>query len=116
MSLRVHSKIDSVRLSLPWEEPCDGFKLQCVVYQWFRFNLLYKLMENFFSNFEFFSNFWRNTEFFSYEFVTNSGTLFFFYLKCFDMHQWIRLNELYKLMESFFFKFQIRFRIFDQKL
>ena len=31
------------------------------------------------------------------------------------MHQWIRLNELYKLMESFFFKFRIRFRTFGRK-
>ena len=31
------------------------------------------------------------------------------------MHQWICLNEFYKLMESFFFKFRIRFQIFGRK-
>ena len=44
---------------------------------------------------------------------TNSGT--FFLSQKFDViHQWIRLNELYKLMESFF-KFKICFRINGQK-
>ena len=31
------------------------------------------------------------------------------------IHQWIHLNELYKLMERFFFKFRILFRTFGQK-
>ena len=34
----------------------------------------------------------------------------------FDVNnQWIHLNELYKLMESFFSKFLIHFRIFSRK-
>ena len=32
------------------------------------------------------------------------------------IHQWVRLNELYKLMECFFFEFQISFRNFGRKL
>ena len=36
---------------------------------------------------------------------------FCFYLKCDVIHQWIHLNELYKLMESFFLNFGIIFRI-----
>ena len=40
---------------------------------------------------------------------TNSDTLFLS-LNFDVMHQWIRLYELYKLMNSFF-KFRIRFRI-----
>ena len=31
------------------------------------------------------------------------------------IHQWFRLNELYKIVESFFFKFQICIRNFGQK-
>ena len=45
---------------------------------------------------------------------TNSGTSFLSWI--FNViHQWICLNELYKETESFFFKFQIRFRNFGQK-
>ena len=87
-------------------------KFQCVIYQWIRLNELYKLMESFF-RIRFPYLFWPKAENFSNEFVTNSNTLFLSHM--FDVvHQWIRLNELYKLM-FFFSNFEFVFEFLSEK-
>ena len=78
-------------------------KLQCVIYQWFRLNKLYKLMESFFK-FQFsFRIIGRKPK--------NIQTAWILIEVQCIMYQWIWLDMLYKLMESFFSNFGIIFQI-----
>ena len=73
--------------------------IKCVVYQWIRLNELYKLIESFFSKFEFvFQILAENRKMFKKierrEYWSNCNVL--------AIYQWICLNELYNPMKIFF--------------
>ena len=75
-----------------------SIKVQCVIYQWIRHDKFYKQMEYFFSNFEFvFELLAENRKIFKW--ISRRG--YWSKWNVLAICKWIRLNELYKLMESF---------------